>query len=139
MPKLKELLPRLSGKAVRVLQDTPYTDEPGFTPVHLAFSDGSRLIAGYWRLIGDGHAKLSSFDHEQKYGLPAPIDAKRELRDALENRTCVEAILDTRTGDLALAFDGGTRFQVFNFTGYEVWELTFPGIGTAYSTYAIES
>lgn len=40
---------------------------------------------------------------------------------------------------LPLAFDGGTRFQVFNFTGYEVWELTFPGIGTAYSTYAIES
>jgi hypothetical protein len=41
-----------------------------------------------------------------------------------------------KTGDLIFRLEGDVEFQVFNFTGYEVWKVLFPsGIGE-YSNYA---
>jgi hypothetical protein len=47
--------------------------------VRLMFTNGTMLRGSYWRLIKDGRHILSSFDHGHKYGLPAPIDAKKKL------------------------------------------------------------
>jgi hypothetical protein len=102
-------------------------------------SDGTRLQASYWRLITSGRAELSSFDHEQQYGLPAPIDAKAELRKELDGRICIDARLDAETGNLLFDFDGGVRIQVFNFSGYEVWYIVFPDRSGMYSNYVLES
>jgi hypothetical protein len=58
------------------------------------------LQAEYWRLIEDGEASFSNFDHQQIYGLPVAIDAIEELRKRIFGREVVEALHDQETGDL---------------------------------------
>jgi hypothetical protein len=36
---------------------------------------------------------------------------------------------------LVFDFDGGIALQVFNFTGYEIWEMHFPDGAVEYSNY----
>jgi len=43
--------------------------------------------------------------------------------------------LDKETGDLLFQFADGIHVQVFNFTGYEVWEIHFPDGTGEYSNY----
>jgi hypothetical protein len=128
-------LSRLKSTTVRV-SDSGAFPELGAASVQLIFSDGSKLRADYWRVIRDGKARDSSFDHKQKYGLPEPIDAIRHLQKELHGRRVSDACLEAKTGDLIFCLEGDVEFQVFNFTGYEVWEILFPnGIGE-YSNYA---
>jgi hypothetical protein len=94
------------------------------------------LKAHYWRLIQDGHALLSSFDHQKKYGLPAPIDAKEEISGLLKGKICHNVHFDGETADLTLVFSETTKLQVFNFTAYEIWEIRFPDGTGQYSNYA---
>ncbi len=129
-------LSRLRTASVRVFNDDAYPEQ-GQASVVLLFSDGTRLRAAYWRLITNGRANLSSFDHEQKYGLPVTIDAKDVLRRTLDDRVCVDAQMDTDTADLSFVFDRHIRLQVFNFTGYEIWEIAFPDGSKEYSNYAL--
>ena len=42
------------------------------------------------------------------------------------------------TGDLRFKFDGELTFEVFNFTSYEIWEVTFPDGTVEWSNYALE-
>src|SRR5215471_10851055 len=107
---------RTSGIAVAA-DNIP--DTAGTAAVVLNFSDGTVLKANYWRLIQDGRALLSSFDHQQKYGLPAPIDAKEQLSKILEGKICNDAQFDAETADVTFLFGKTTKLQVFNFTGYE--------------------
>jgi hypothetical protein len=39
-----------------------------------------------WRIIENGRATISSFDHEQQYGLLAPINAIEMLHDVLAGK-----------------------------------------------------
>jgi hypothetical protein len=84
----------------------------------------------------DGKADISSFDHHQKYGLPAPIDAVVSLREALHNKPVTNAVLDSKTGDLHFEFAENITLQVFNFTSYEIWHIRFPDGTGEYSNYA---
>ena len=72
--------------------------------VLLLFSNGSWLRAEYWRITKDGKAWLSSFDHQQKYGLPVPIDAIKVLQEQLQGKVVSEAHLDKETSDLIFQF-----------------------------------
>jgi hypothetical protein len=110
--------------------------EPGQAAVSLLFMNGTRLKAEYWRLIENGAASYSSFDHQQKYGLPATIDAVEELRNRLSGKTVIDAFHDRETGDLVFKFIGNTKLQILNVTGYEIWELRFPSGAVEYSNYA---
>jgi len=125
----------LKGNTVRTSNPERFP-EPGIAPVELYFSDGSRLRTDYWRIIHDGKAQTSSFDHGQKYGLPAPIDAFARIAEALDGRTLEEAKWDSRTGDVLLLFQPNVELQVFNFTGYEDWEIHFSNGSGEYSPYA---
>jgi hypothetical protein len=128
-------LASLKGATVRTSNPERFP-EPGIAPVDLHFSDGSRMRADYWRIIRDGKARMSSFDHQQKYGLPVAVDAFAEIAEALDGKTLREATWDNRTGDIALSFEPNVELQVFAFTGYEAWEIHFGnGIGE-YSPYA---
>ncbi len=118
------------------ISDAGAYPEPGTASVQLLFADGSKLRADYWRLIKDGNTCISSFDHQQQYGLPAPLDAIKQLQKQLQSKTLTEARLDRETGDLLLEFNQGMKFQVLNFTGYEVWEIRFPNGTGEYSNYA---
>ena len=104
----------------------------------IEFSNGAELRAVYWRVIVDGQHRLSSFDHLQIYGLPARIDARQELRRILTAQSISEARWDRETGDLIFDFTGNIKLQVLNFTGYEIWEITFPDGTGEYSNYAKE-
>jgi len=109
--------------------------EAGTAPVELHFSDGSQLRTDYWRIILDGNANASSFDHQQQYGLSAPINAFAQIADALDGKTLREAKWESRTGDLKLFFLPDVEVQVFNFTGYENWEIHFSNGTGEYSPY----
>jgi hypothetical protein len=130
-------LSRLNGESVRVSAGNGYP-EPGMASICLEFSGGSRLQAEYWRLTVDGNAGTSSFDHQQRYGLPAPVDSIAELQYRLKDAVVINAHLDEESGDLLFEFAYRIKLQVFNFTGYEVWEIHFPDGTGEYSNYAKE-
>jgi hypothetical protein len=125
----------LKNGSVRVSGGNAYP-QAGQASVELLFADGSKLEANYWRVIKEGKAGISSFDHQQRYGLPAPIDSIMELRKDLQDKTVTEAQLDKETGDLLFQFTENIKLQVLNLTGYEVWTITFPGGTGEYSNYA---
>jgi hypothetical protein len=130
-------LARLRNVAVTVTpNDVP--DEEGSAACVVNFSDGTVLRFFYWRLIQDGRARLSSFDHQKRYGLPAPIDAKETISAALSEKICLNVHFDGETGDLTLVFADAIRLQVFNFTGFEIWDILFPDGTGEYSNYALE-
>ena len=110
--------------------------EPGCASLALLFANGTKLQADYWRLIENEKAGISSFDHQQQYGLPAPINAIAELQELIQDKVVFGARLDSETGDLIFNFDGNIKLQIFNFTGYEVWEINFPNGSVEYSNYA---
>jgi hypothetical protein len=130
----KSLL-EFKNETVRVAASNYYADS-GRVSVELLFGNGTRLRADYWRVTKDGSANISSFDHEQKYGLPAPINAVEELKSHLGDKVLIDVRLDKETGDLLFRFSDGIIFHVFNFTGYEVWEIHFPDGSGEYSNFA---
>ena len=133
---LEKSLSKLKNRAVSVSASNQYPDQAGEASVQLVFADGSKLRADFWRITKGGKAGRSSFDHKQKYGLPAPIDAIAELQAQLQDRTLIKAQLDGESGDLLFDFSDNIKFRVFNFTGYEVWEIHFPDGTGEYSNYA---
>jgi hypothetical protein len=132
---LQDSLSKLTKSSVVVSPGNGFP-EHGQASVSLVFLDGTRLQAAYWRLIENGAASYSSFDHQQNYGLPASIDAVEELRNRLSGRTVMEALHDQETGDLVFDFTGNTKLQILNVTGYEIWELRFPNGAVEYSNFA---
>lgn len=129
-------LAALKNCSVSVSASNIYPEGTGEASVQLVFANGARLRADYWRVIKDGRAEISSFDHQQQYGLPAPIDAISRLQGQLQGRTVSDAKLDSESGDLLFDFSDRIRFQVFNFSCYEVWEILFPDGTGEYSNYA---
>jgi hypothetical protein len=68
----------LRNASVRASAADAYS-EAGKASVELVFSNGSNLQADYWRITKDAKAVISSFDHQQQYGLQAPLDAIKKL------------------------------------------------------------
>ena len=133
--KFDESLLHLKGGPVQVVAlDSP--SDPGAACIQFLFQNGAMLRADYWRVSKDGRASLSSFDHKQQYGLPAPINAASELKEQLTNKVLIDARLDGETGDLLFRFTDNINLQVLNVTSYEVWEIKFPDGTGEYSNYA---
>jgi hypothetical protein len=132
---LQNSLSKLAGSSV-VLSPGNGFPQLGEASVAFLFGDGTKLQAEFWRLIEGGRASFSSFDHLQTYGLPAAIDAIKELRERLVGKVVAEALLDRETGDLLFKFTHDTKLQILNVTGYEVWEVRFPDGTVEYSNYA---
>ena len=123
-----------------LIEDDGEPAEAGQAPIRITFADATTLEAGYWRLITGGKATpWSSFDDRKQYGLPAPIDARQLLRKELSDHPCAGVRLDRMTGDLLLDFGECRCLQVLNFTGLEIWEVTFPDGTGEYSNFALQS
>jgi hypothetical protein len=131
---LEQSLSELLGASAAVSPGIGYP-ELGMASIQLSFANGTRLEAEYWRLVIDGKAGISSFDHQQKYGLPAPIDALNSLDQTLQGKLVTGASLESKTGDLHFEFGGNIILQVFNFTSYEIWHIHFPDGTGEYSNY----
>jgi hypothetical protein len=82
---LQDALVKLLDSTVVVSAGNGF-QEHGQASVSLLFVDGTILDAEYWRLIEKGAASYSSFDHQQKYGLPKTFDAVEELGNRLSVR-----------------------------------------------------
>jgi hypothetical protein len=78
-------LSRLKSDSVQVLDFAAYTDV-GMAGVRLIFAQGTTLQANYWRVVEDGKERISSFDHRQKYGRLAALDAIAEFQRELPDR-----------------------------------------------------
>ncbi len=131
----KSLLKLKDCQVTNIIDNNTYP-ESGSASIVITFSDGTKLRADYWRIIRNQKAFISSFDHQQKYGLPAPINAKEEIIKELQGKYVLKAQLDTVTGDILFDFNENRTLQIFNFTGYEIWEINFPDGTGEYSNYA---
>jgi len=134
--KFEKNLSGLKDRTVRV-----GADQQGYNggSALVEFSDGARLRTDFWRAVKDGTACISSFDHNQQYGLPAPIDAVERLRNELLNKRVLSALMDRETGDLVFEFTGIVKLCVFNFTSYEAWEVSFSDGSGELSNYVFDS
>lgn len=142
MTRFSDRLARWRGVRCEQVQaveyETPSTELIFSVGTTIEFSDGTSLAAQFWRLTKKGRPEVSIFDHRRQYGLPAPIDALSVLRDELVGGQLQAAEMDPATADLRFTFEGGLRLEVFNFTGFEIWELTFPDGTGQLSNYALE-
>jgi hypothetical protein len=93
------------------------------------FGDGSLDVECLWRIIVDGRIALTSRDHGQQFGLPAPVDAHAEAASLLQGRRVVAVRLQETSADLTLEFEGGLRLEVISeSSGYEPWNFHAPGV-----------
>jgi hypothetical protein len=77
-----------------------------------------------WRILSTAGIALGNVDHEQHFGLPAPIDAQQEAQKLLADRV-VKATVREKTADLILEVERGSCLEVFNSSsGYEGWECS---------------
>jgi hypothetical protein len=75
-----------------------------------------------WRIIADGKIALGYADHAQQFGLPMPLDGVSEAKQLLSSSVAA-VIVEERTADLIVDFEGGTSLEIFNSSsGYEGWE-----------------
>jgi hypothetical protein len=64
------------------------------------FGEASLAVDCLWRIKVDGRVALTSRDHSQKFGLPAPVDAHADASSRLKGHRVVEARLDERSADV---------------------------------------
>jgi hypothetical protein len=81
-----------------------------------------------WRLLDGSHIVLTSEDHRQQFGLPAPVDAAAEASRLLAEDHVVDFTLRSDTLDLLFTFSRGHRLEILpTSSGYEAWSLSFAG------------
>jgi len=135
LASLRESLSKLVASSVAVSEGNGFP-APGQASVALHFADGTILQAEFWRLVEDGRPIFGSFDHRQTYGRPTAIDAIQLLQERLAGETVTEALFYQATGDFLFRFTHDTMLEIWNVTGYEVWEIRFPDGTGEYSNYA---
>jgi hypothetical protein len=134
---------RLKGMKCEAVEAIEY-EEPAPDTIYsvgtsIQFTGSTRLNAQFWRLTKEGSAFVSIFDHRQRYGLPAPIDAFRMMRDELVGKEILDVVMDRTTGDLRFRFEGDVILEVFNFTAFEIWQVIFPDGSMELSNYALDT
>lgn len=99
-------------------------------PVHWTFSFREKGYIGVecpWRILSQGRTTLSSDDHRQQYGLPAPIDAAAEATKLLSALVVDAAQLRVGTSDISIDFSGNLRLEIIPISsGYEGWQMMDP-------------
>ena len=80
-----------------------------------------------WRVLKDGHVAVSSEDHLQQYGLPAPIDAALATTSMFESLVITFVEVREGTADLCIEFTDQVRLEIIPISsGYESWIVTTP-------------
>ncbi len=87
------------------------------------FDSGSEFrIESLWRISNDKEVLLTDTDHEQKFGLPAPVNAMVEAKQLLGGK--ITKALLTPVGDVHLTFSNGNCLEILIWSaGYESWTL----------------
>ena len=104
-------------------------------PTPWTFDFGSEAHIGIeclWRIVEHGRVVLTSEDHGQQFGLPAPIDGVAKATQLFSDRRVRGVQLREGTADLLIEFIDDLRLEVIpDSSGYESWELHDPA-GTSY-------
>jgi hypothetical protein len=88
---------------------------------------GTLGVECLWRLVSDERIVVTSEDHQQRFGLPAPIDASARALQAIDAKPIRRARFDTTTGDLTIEFANGVRLEaIVTSGGYENWAFSKP-------------
>lgn len=84
-------------------------------------------VSAPWRITVSNEIRLGFEDHEQLFGLAAPLDIQERLSEIVIGRR-VNSVHTSEQGDLTIQFEGETVLWVFNSSmGYEGWILNGPG------------
>jgi len=93
---------------------------------HLIFGEDKRSLnlECPWRLLVGGSIAFGDEDHEQQFGLPAPVDGE-ELTRRILSASPVISVDVTPTADITLTFENGVVLEAFNHSGgYEAWTVS---------------
>lgn len=92
--------------------------------------DGSGFnIECPWRILSAGRIALGNCDHNQWFGLPAPIDAAQVAHELLDESPIADVRLEEKTADLTITFQNGAVLEVFNHSaGYKGWNGCAGGV-----------
>ena len=75
-----------------------------------------------WRVLVHDIIRFADTDHEQQFGLPAPVDGEERTRTLLQASPISAVTLRMGPGDIAIDFENGARLEVFaHSAGYESW------------------
>lgn len=87
--------------------------------------DGSVIATeSTWRVVTPKGVAVTSDDHEQKFGLPSPLDAAAVAKDEIGKGAVTGAVVDSRTGDLNIEFGPASLHFLCLSSGYESWRST---------------
>lgn len=126
--RLKELLRSSVAKAE---SEEGVGNGPGLS---IFFSTGDCIRSSYWRILGDSF-RISSFDHDMRYGNDSKINAVAEAEKVLLKQVIASVSFDKASGDICLRFENNIRMEIFNFTSHEAWEIEFKDGTGQYSNY----
>ncbi|WP_425456473.1 DUF6188 family protein [Arenimonas terrae] len=80
-----------------------------------------------WRLLQGGSVAISSEDHSQQYGLPAPLDVAEVATNLLSLHLVTHVDVREGTADLIIDFGDALRLEIIPMSsGYESWGVTTP-------------
>ena len=84
--------------------------------------DAGLSVECLWRLLQDGRIVVTSKDHGQPFGLPAPVDAAADVNGRVGGSRVERVELREGTLDLELRFSDGRVLQVIpDSAAYEAW------------------
>jgi hypothetical protein len=89
-----------------------------------SFSSGAVVTTeSIWRALTASGIAVTSEDHQQQFGLPAPVDAGQRATSALPGKI-TKAEVAPITSDLRISFDSESTLEFLNTSlGYEGWHL----------------
>ena len=98
--------------------------EHGFCSITL--SGGISLtVESLLRYVGAG-IFISTEDHLQQFGLPAPYNAEHDIQGRIVGKVIKRVEIAQGTGDLTLFFDDGRIEIICTSAGYEAYQLNGP-------------
>jgi hypothetical protein len=112
-----------------LLRDTVLSVEAGeFQRWSFNFRRGGSIIVECpWRLLHDGLIVVSSADHGQQFGLPAPINAAAAVSECLATKAVTAINIAGGTADLTIHFGSTDKLEIIALSsGYEAWQSISP-------------
>jgi hypothetical protein len=108
----------LKGKALESI------DIPAEGVWSFSFGDSGVTVTSPWRIRAKGAIAISGYDHGQKFGLAAPVDAIKEALKLVSRSKVSAIIIDSETADLRIEFANGYSVEVFHeSSGHEGWNI----------------
>ena len=118
-PKLPGLFDWLIGQRCTSVERSEQT-------YSFVFGDSRLNVHSLWRISDATNILVTSEDDAQRFGLPAPIDARQRAQELLRDLEVRSVTVDVQKGDLTIAF-AQSRLEVINdSSGYEPWTIHAP-------------